>query len=89
MGAGGRALADQNVEFVVFQRGIKNFLQRRLQAMDFVDEEYLLIAQVGQNCGEIPFNLQGRAGSLLKGRAQFIGDDGRQRSLAKPGRSVK
>src|SRR5256886_10000971 len=66
-----------------------DLLQRRLQAMDFVDEEYLLIAQVGQNCGEIPFNLQGRPRGLLKGSAKFIGNDGRQSSLAKPGRSLK
>ena len=36
MGARGRALTDHDVEFVIFQRGVKQFFERGLEAMDFV-----------------------------------------------------
>ena len=45
--ARGRALADHDVELVVFERGVEDFFERGLQAMDFVDEEHLAVAKIG------------------------------------------
>ena len=36
--AGGRALSDDDVEFVIFERGVEQFFERGLEAVDFVDE---------------------------------------------------
>ena len=66
VGASGRALPDHDVELVVFERGIQHFFERRLQAVDFVNEQDLLLAQVGEDGGEVAFDLQRRAGGLLK-----------------------
>ncbi len=77
-----RALADHDVEFVVFQRRIEQFFQRGLQPVDFVDEQHLFIAQVGQNGRQVALDLQCRPGSLLERHSEFVGDDGGQRGLA-------
>ena len=37
-----RPLPDDDVELVVFQRRVEQLFQRRLQAVDFVDEQHLL-----------------------------------------------
>ena len=57
--------------------------------MDFVDEQHLLLAQVGEHSGQVAFDLQRRARGLLKRRAQFVGDDVGQRRLAQPRRPVE
>ena len=36
-----RTLADHDVEFVVFERGVEHLFERGLQAVDFVDEQDL------------------------------------------------
>ena len=84
-----RPLPDHDVQLVVFERGVKDFLERRLQAVHLVDEQHLLVAEVGQDGGEVALDLQGRPGSLLEGHRQFVGDDGGQRRLAQPGRTVE
>ena len=38
-----RPLSDDDVELVVFQRRIEQLFQRRLQAMNLVDEQHLLV----------------------------------------------
>ena len=75
MGARGGALADHDVELVVFERGVEDLFERGLQAVDFVDEKHLAVAQVGEDRGQVAFDLQGGAGSLLEGGAEFVGDD--------------
>src|SRR5581483_10937027 len=73
VGAGGWTLANHDVQFVIFESGVKNFFKRGLQAVDFVDEEHLAVAQIGENCCELTFNLQRWPGGLLKSGAEFIG----------------
>ena len=89
VGARRRPLADDDVELVVLQRRIQQLFQRGLQAMDFVDEQHLLVAQVGEDRGQVALDLQRRPGGLLEGSAQFVGDDVGQRGLAQPRRSVE
>ena len=65
-------MSDHDVELVVLERGIKDFFQRRLQAMNFVDEQHLLVPQIGQDGGQVALDLQGRAGGLLEGSASSL-----------------
>ncbi len=89
VGARGRALADHDVELVVFERGVEDLFERGLEAMDFVDEKHLAVAQIGEDRGQVSFDLQRGAGSLLEGGGEFVGDDVGQRRLAEAGRAVE
>ena len=57
MSARRRPLADDDVQLVVLKRGVEEFLQRRLQAVDFINKEHLLVADVGQNGRQVTFDL--------------------------------
>ena len=87
MGARRRALADDDVQLVVFEGGVELFFQHRLHAVNFVEEEHLALAQVGEDGGQVALNLQGRAGGLLEADVQLIGNDGGQRGFAQAGRA--
>src|SRR5580704_6710566 len=89
MGTSRRPLPDDDVEFVVFKRRVKDFFERRLQAVDFVDEKHLPGLQVSEYGGEFALDLEGWARGLLEGNAQLVRDNVRERCLAKPGRAVE
>ena len=72
----GWALADDDVELVVFERGVELFLKDGLEPVDFVEEENLSLAEVGKDGGEVALNLQGGTGGLLVADFQFVRDDG-------------
>ena len=57
--------------------------------MDFVDEQDLLVAEIGQDGGKVALDLQRWTGSLLEGHGQFVGDDGGESGLAQPRRTVE
>ena len=48
-----------------------------------------LVAKVGEDRGQVALDLQRRAGCLLEGDSQFVGDDVGQRRLAKARRTVE
>ena len=48
-----RPLADDEVELEILHRRIEDFLDRRGQAMDLVDEEHVALFEVGQQRREI------------------------------------
>src|SRR5258708_32731510 len=85
----GRALADPDVELVVFERGVEDLFERGLQTVDFIDEEHLAVAKIGEDRGQVTFNLQRGAGGLLESGAEFVGDDVGERRLAEAGRPVE
>ena len=87
--ARGRALADHDVELVVFERGVEDLFERGLQAVDFINEKHLAVAEIGEDRGQVALDLQRGAGGLLEGGAEFVGDDVGERSLAEPGRAVE
>ena len=89
VGARRRPLPDDDVELVVLQRRVEQLFQRGLQAVHFVDEQHLLVAQVGQDGGQVALDLQRRPRGLLERRAHFVGDDVGQRGLAQPRRPVE
>ena len=84
-----RPLADDQVELEIFHRRVEHFLDRRLQAMDFVDEQDIPGLEVCQDCGEVAGPLDHRAGGGAEADAEFAGDDLRQRGLAEAGRPVQ
>ena len=49
----GGAIANDEIELEVLHRGIKNFLHRRVEPVDFVDEQYIALFEIGQQRGEI------------------------------------
>jgi len=83
----GRTLTDDDVELVVFEGGVELFFEDRLEAVDFVEEEHLPLADVGEDGGEVALDLQGRAGGLLKADVELIGDDCGQSGFAEAGRA--
>jgi len=87
MGACRRALADDDVEFVILERGVEFFFQHRLHAVNFVQKQHLLFAQICEDCGKVALDLQRRPGSLLEAHIELIGNDSSQCCLAEPWRS--
>src|SRR5258708_39913432 len=89
MSARARASADQNVHPEVLERRIEDFLDVRQQPVNFVDEKYLALPNVGKYSGEIELLLQDRARSLFEADAQLGCDDSRERCLPQAGRPVQ
>jgi len=75
-------LPDDDVEFVVLERGVEFLFQHRLHAVDFVKEKHLALAQIGQDGGEVALDLEGGAGGLLEAHVEFIGNDGGKSGFA-------
>src|SRR5437879_2314933 len=84
-----RPLPNNDVQLVIFQRRIKQFFQHRLQPVNLVDEQHLLVLQVRDNRGQVTFDLHQRRRRRLKVHPQLIGDDVRQRSLPQSRRPVQ
>ena len=88
-GTGGGAFADDQVELKVLHRGIEDFLDGGLQAMDFVDEKDVARLQVGQDGGEVAGALDDGAGGGAEADAEFAGDDLGEGGLAEAGGAVE
>ena len=48
-----RAGADDEIELEILHRGIEDFLDRRIEAMDFVDEQHVARLEIGELRGEV------------------------------------
>ena len=73
----------------ILHRGVENFLDRRLQAVDLIDEQHVARLQVGQDRGEVPCPLDHRPRRRAKANAQFAGDDLGEGGFAEAGRAVQ
>ena len=62
-----RAFADHDVDLVVLERGVEDFLDDRREAMDLVDEENVVLLEVGEDRGEVLGLFEHRP----RGRAQI------------------
>ena len=87
VGARGGALADDDVQLVVLQRGVELLFEDGLEAVDLVEEQDLALAQVGEDGGEVALDLQGGAGGLLEADVELVGDDGGEGGFAQAGRA--
>ena len=84
-----RSLADDEVELEVLHRRIEDFLDRRIEPMDLVDEQDVALLEVGEQRGEIAGLGNHRTGGGAKADAQLLGHDLRQRRLAETRRTRK
>ena len=77
-----RALADHDVEAVIFHRRIEDFLDCGIEPVDLVDKEYVAFLEAGKNRREIPgFFYYGSACGFERG-PHFVGYDIRESGLA-------
>ena len=84
-----RALADHQVERAVLHRRIEHFLDRRIEAVDLVDEQDVAILEVGEQRGEVARLGDHRAGGGAEADAHLARQDPGQRRLAEPRRAVE
>ena len=82
-----RPLADDQVELVILHRRIEDFLDRRVEPVDLVDEQHVAVFEIGQQRREIAGLGDHRAGGRAEIDAELARHDLRQRRLAEPGRA--
>jgi len=70
--------ADDDVQLVILECGVEFFFEHWLHAVDFVEEQHLAFAQVGEDRGKVALDLQRRAGGLLEAYVQLICNDRRE-----------
>ena len=80
-----RAFADDHVDAEVLHRQVEHLLGGPRDAVDLVDEQHVVLDQVGQHRGQVTRSFEGGAGRHPQRRTQFGGDDHRQRRLAEAG----
>ena len=77
-----RPLADDEVELEILHRRIEHFLDRRVEAVDLVDEQHVALFEIGEQRREIARLGDDGAGGGLEVDAQLARHDLRQRRLA-------
>ena len=77
-----RTLADNEVELEVLHRRIEDFLDRRIQSVDLVDEQHVTIFEIGEQRREISGLGDDRAGGGAEIDAELARHDLRERRLA-------
>ena len=78
---------DHDVDAEILHREVEHLLGRPGDAVDLVDEQHIVLDEVRQHRREIAGPLERRARGHPQRRAQFGGDDHRQRRLAQAGRA--
>ena len=81
-----RPLADDQVELEVLHRRIEDFLDRRIEPVDLVDEQHVALFEIGEQRREVAGLGDHRPGGGAEIDAQLARHDLRQRRLAEPGR---
>ena len=81
-GAGGRPLADHDVEEEVLHRGIENLLDVVVEAVNLVDEQDIAGLEVGEDGRKVTRALDGRAARGVDLGAHLVGDHRGERGLA-------
>ena len=82
-----RPLADDEIELEILHRRIEDFLDRRIEPVDFVDEEHVALLEIGQQRREIAGLGDHGAGGGAEIHAELAREDLRQRGLAEAGRA--
>ena len=85
--ARGRPLADDEVELEVLHGGIEDLLDRGVQAVDLVDEEYVVPLEVGEKGREIARARDHRPRGGAETDAELARDDLGEGRLAQAGRA--
>ncbi len=71
----GRTLADHDVDLVVLECGVEDFLNHRRETVDFVDEEDVVRLEVGEHGRQIAGTLENGPRGLAEIDAHFVRDD--------------
>ena len=79
--------ADDQVELVILHRRIEDLLDRRVEAVDLVDEEHVALFEIGELRREIARLGDDRAGGRAEIDAELARHDLRQRRLAQARRA--
>ncbi len=74
-GAGGRALAQHDVDHEVLHGRVQHFLDGTRQAVDLVDEEHVALGQLAEDGGQVTGPLQGRSRGHVQGHVDLGGHD--------------
>ena len=82
-----RPLADDQVELEILHRRIEDLLDRRIEAMDLVDEEDVALLEVGEQRREVAGLGDDRPGGRAEIDAELARHDLRQRRLAQARRA--
>src|SRR5262249_50178837 len=72
--SGARPLTDDDVELEVLHRRIEDLFDVGLEAVDFVDEQYVAEFEVRENRCEIAFELDQWPGGRAEARTHFVRD---------------
>lgn len=84
-----RSFADHDVDLIVLERRVEDFLHNGREAMNLVDEEHVVLFKIREDCREVARSLEHRARGLPEIHAHFSGDDVGERRFAETGRSEK
>ena len=82
-----RPLADDQVELKVLHRRIEDFLDRRIEPVDLVDEQHVALFEIGEQRREVAGLGDHRSRGGAEVHAELARHDLRQRGLAEPGRA--
>ena len=82
-----RPLADDQVELEILHRRIEDFLDRRVEPVDLVDEQHVAVFEIGEQRGKVAGLGDDRAGGRAEIDAELARHDLRQRRLAEAGRA--
>ena len=82
-----RPLADDEVELEILHRRIEDFLDRRIEPMDLVDEQDVALFEIGELGGEVAGLGDHRAGGRAEIDAELARHDLGERRLAEAGRA--
>ncbi len=84
-----RPLADDEVELEILHRRIEDLLDRRIEAMDLVDEQHIAVFEIGEQRRQIPGLRDHRPRCGTEPDAKLLGHNLGQRRLAEAGRPRK
>ena len=82
-----RALADDEVELEILHGGIEDFLDRRIEPVDLVDEQHVALFEIGEQRREVAGLGDHRARGGAEIDAELARDDLGERGLAEAGRA--
>ena len=82
-----RPRADDEVELEILHRRIQNFLDRRIEAVDLVDEQYVARLEIGELRRQVPRLDDDRTRGRAEIDAKLARHDLRKRRLAESGRT--
>ena len=78
---------DNEIELKILHGGIEDFLHRRIEPVNLVDEQHVALLEIGEERGKIAGLGNDRAGRGAKVYAELARHDLRKRRLAEPGRA--